>query len=123
MFIVLRSSSIPYNADPSNPKPVIVRVKRKSSQSPLEAFCVSHFQPHVCAPKLGKFNGSVDSSQKLPVFGLASYKFKGPMWAANELHEHQQASSLYQAADNWIRRLQVDHSDYRFFAAHNTGRR
>ncbi|KAK9167990.1 hypothetical protein Syun_000130 [Stephania yunnanensis] len=26
------------NADPSNPKPVIVRVKRKSSQSPLEAF-------------------------------------------------------------------------------------
>ncbi|KAK9125220.1 hypothetical protein Scep_014066 [Stephania cephalantha] len=32
MFIVLRSSSIPYNADPSNPKPVIVRVKRKSSQ-------------------------------------------------------------------------------------------
>ncbi|KAK9081095.1 hypothetical protein Syun_031267 [Stephania yunnanensis] len=39
MFIILRSSSIPFNADPSNPKPVIVRVKRKSSQSPLEAFC------------------------------------------------------------------------------------
>ncbi|KAK9124674.1 hypothetical protein Sjap_014276 [Stephania japonica] len=28
------------NADPSNPKPVIVRVKRKPSQSPLDAFWV-----------------------------------------------------------------------------------
>ncbi|KAK9089350.1 hypothetical protein Scep_028432 [Stephania cephalantha] len=41
MFIVLRSLSIPCNADPSNPKPVIVEVKRKFSQSPLEAFCES----------------------------------------------------------------------------------
>ncbi|KAK9161018.1 hypothetical protein Syun_007359 [Stephania yunnanensis] len=33
------SFSIPCNADPSNPKPVIVKVKKKSSLSLLEAFC------------------------------------------------------------------------------------
>ncbi|XP_064994500.1 uncharacterized protein LOC135631039 isoform X2 [Musa acuminata AAA Group] len=60
----------------------------------------------------------------LPVFGLASYKFRGSIWTSSGLHEQQLASSLLQAADNWLRRLQVDHPDYRFFLSHsNTFRR
>ncbi|KAI3880324.1 hypothetical protein MKX03_011057 [Papaver bracteatum] len=71
---------------------------------------------------IGKFNGTIDSSSKLtlPVFGLASYKFKGSVWTPNGSYERQQASSLLQGADNWLRLLQVDHPDYRFFASHNT---
>ncbi|CAL9174275.1 unnamed protein product [Musa hybrid cultivar] len=60
----------------------------------------------------------------LPVFGLASYKFRGSIWTSSGLHEQQQASLLLQDADNWLRRLQVDHPDYRFFLSHsNTFRR
>ncbi|KAK9147006.1 hypothetical protein Sjap_006909 [Stephania japonica] len=69
---------------------------------------VSHFQPQVCAPKLGKINGSVDSSPKLPlpVFGLASYKFKGPMWAANELEERNKQA-------HYIKKLIIGSADYK----------
>ncbi|THU62658.1 hypothetical protein C4D60_Mb01t07400 [Musa balbisiana] len=60
----------------------------------------------------------------LPVFGLASYKFRGSIWTSSGLHEQQLASSLLQAADDWLRLLQVDHPDYRFFLSHsNTFRR
>ncbi|RWW64536.1 hypothetical protein BHE74_00028244 [Ensete ventricosum] len=60
----------------------------------------------------------------LPVFGLASYKFRGSIWTSSGLHEQQLASSLLQDADNWLRLLQVDHPDYRFFLSHsNTFRR
>ncbi|OVA02588.1 Protein of unknown function DUF789 [Macleaya cordata] len=71
-----------------------------------------------------KLNG-IDAPAKLtlPVFGLASYKFKGSVWTPNGSYERQQASSLLQAADNWLRLLQVDHPDYRFFVSHNTYRR
>lgn len=54
----------------------------------------------------------------LPVFGLASYKFRGSIWTSNGLHERQLSSSLLQAADNWLRLLRVDHPDYSFFVSH-----
>ncbi|CAL9065800.1 uncharacterized protein LOC135605293 isoform X1 [Musa acuminata AAA Group] len=54
----------------------------------------------------------------LPVFGLASYKFRGSIWTSNGLHERQISSSLLQAADNWLRLLRVDHPDYSFFVSH-----
>ncbi|XP_031499738.1 uncharacterized protein LOC116264006 [Nymphaea colorata] len=59
----------------------------------------------------------------LPVFALASYKFKGSVWIPNGVSERQQTSSLVQAADNWLRLLQVDHPDFQFFASHGTLRR
>ncbi|XP_010248942.1 PREDICTED: uncharacterized protein LOC104591427 [Nelumbo nucifera] len=59
----------------------------------------------------------------LPVFGLASYKFKGSMWTPNGGSERQLASSLLQAADNWLRLLQVNHPDFQFFASHGACRR
>ncbi|XP_058091436.1 uncharacterized protein LOC131237594 [Magnolia sinica] len=59
----------------------------------------------------------------LPVFGLASYKFKGSLWTLNGGHEWQQANLLLQAADNLVRLLQVDHPDFQFFTAHSLSSR
>ncbi|KAJ6319040.1 hypothetical protein OIU76_014394 [Salix suchowensis] len=63
-----------------------------------------------------------DMSLKLPLptFGLASYKFKVTFWNPNGVYECQKAGSLVKAADNWLRRLEVNHPDYRFFVSHNT---
>ncbi|XP_077221515.1 uncharacterized protein LOC143855178 [Tasmannia lanceolata] len=63
-----------------------------------------------------------DSAPKisLPVFGLASYKFKGSMWTPSGGCERQRASSLLHDADNWLRFVQVDHPDFQFFASHST---
>lgn len=52
----------------------------------------------------------------LPVFGLASYKFKGPLWTANGGYERQLANDLSQAADDWLRERQVSHPDFLFFS-------
>ncbi|GMI66611.1 hypothetical protein like AT5G49220 [Hibiscus trionum] len=64
----------------------------------------------------------VDTSTNilLPVFGLASYKLKGSILAPSGAQEWQQASSLLQAADNWLQCLQVHHPDFQFFASHNS---
>ncbi|GMH15202.1 hypothetical protein Nepgr_017043 [Nepenthes gracilis] len=42
----------------------------------------------------------------LPVFGLASYKFRGSLWTSNGNSDRQLVASLSQAADNWLRLLQ-----------------
>ncbi|KAL5701001.1 hypothetical protein ACHQM5_026385 [Ranunculus cassubicifolius] len=70
-------------------------------------------------------NGVMDGSSRLslPIFGLASYKFNGTIWAPNGHYEVQRTNSLLQAADNWLRRLQVDHPDYRFFVSRTTFQR
>ncbi|PON86973.1 hypothetical protein TorRG33x02_172200 [Trema orientale] len=52
----------------------------------------------------------------LPVFGLASYKFKGSLWTANGGYERQLANFLSQAADDWLRLLHVSHPDFLFFS-------
>ncbi|XP_051148381.1 uncharacterized protein LOC127263416 [Andrographis paniculata] len=51
----------------------------------------------------------------LPVFGLASYKFKEKLWISNGDHHRQLARSLFQAADNWLNVVQVHHPDFSFF--------
>ncbi|XP_041011886.1 uncharacterized protein LOC121255578 [Juglans microcarpa x Juglans regia] len=63
------------------------------------------------------YPSEVDGASKmtLPVFGLASYKFKGSLWTPNGGFERQLANSLLQAADNWLRQLQVNHPDFLFF--------
>ncbi|KAK9280833.1 hypothetical protein L1049_003722 [Liquidambar formosana] len=69
-----------------------------------------------------KFNAAADSSSKisLPVFGLASYKLTGSFLTSSGPYELQQAKSLVEAADNWLRRLQVNLPDYQFFISHNS---
>lgn len=59
----------------------------------------------------------------LTVFGMASYKFKGSMWIQHGITECHLANSLMQAADNWLRRRQVTHPDFQFFASHGMYRR
>lgn len=51
----------------------------------------------------------------LPVFGLASYKYKGSLWTPNAGHQRQLANSLLQAADNWLKLHRVNHPDFSFF--------
>ena len=63
------------------------------------------------------------SKLSLPLFGLASYKFKVSFWNPNGVDECQKASSLLQAADKWLRLLQVNHPDYSFFESHHSPRR
>ncbi|KNA11765.1 hypothetical protein SOVF_131700 [Spinacia oleracea] len=55
----------------------------------------------------------------LPIFGMASYKFKISVWDQNGVDDSQKANSLLQAADEWLRLLNVNHPDYSFFASHN----
>ncbi|KAJ7954140.1 Protein of unknown function (DUF789) [Quillaja saponaria] len=55
------------------------------------------------------------AKMSLPVFGFASYKLKGSLWIPNDGFELQLASSLLQAADYWLRLLQVSHPDFVFF--------
>ncbi|KAI4347207.1 hypothetical protein L6164_008040 [Bauhinia variegata] len=42
----------------------------------------------------------------LPTFAMAAYKLNGSIWMENGVSESQRASSLFQAADNWLRLLQ-----------------
>ncbi|ERN16816.1 hypothetical protein AMTR_s00057p00105740 [Amborella trichopoda] len=80
--------------------------------------------PFKCLPGAQgqSWNSNIDRPLKLslPSFGLASYKFKLSVWTPNGVCERQLASSLLQAADNWIRLLQVEHPDFRFFISHST---
>lgn len=52
----------------------------------------------------------------LPVFGLASYKFRGSLWTPSGGLERQLANSLLQATDDFLRLLQVNHPDFLFFS-------
>ncbi|CAA2992713.1 Hypothetical predicted protein [Olea europaea subsp. europaea] len=51
----------------------------------------------------------------LPVFGLASYKYKASLWTPNAGCQRQLANSLLQAADIWLKLRQVNHPDFHFF--------
>ncbi|KAL0430174.1 UNVERIFIED_CONTAM: hypothetical protein Sradi_0643400 [Sesamum radiatum] len=51
----------------------------------------------------------------LPVFGLASYKYKASLWTPDAGRQRLLANSLLQAADNWLSLLQVTHPDFAFF--------
>ncbi|XP_051146097.1 uncharacterized protein LOC127261767 isoform X2 [Andrographis paniculata] len=51
----------------------------------------------------------------LPVFGLASYKYKASLWTPRSGHQLL-ANSLLQAADDWVNSLHVSHPDHSFFS-------
>ncbi|XVE82221.1 hypothetical protein DITRI_Ditri15bG0130300 [Diplodiscus trichospermus] len=75
---------------------------------PFQGFNVREFQ-----------GADMSSRLPLPTFGLAFYKFKVSVWNPDEVNESQKANSLLEAADNWLRFLQVNHPDFRFFVSHN----
>ncbi|KAK6930233.1 Protein of unknown function DUF789 [Dillenia turbinata] len=76
---------------------------------------------HHCFSHKG-FPNIHDMSLKLtlPTFGLASYKFKVSVWNPDGTQECQKAASLLQAADNWLRLLQVHLPDYSFFVSRSS---
>lgn len=71
-------------------------------------------------PNVRDVPGVDRSKVSLPIFGLASYKLKVSVWNPNEVDECQKANSLLRAADNWLRRLKVNHPDYSFFVSRDT---
>ncbi|KAF5777343.1 hypothetical protein HanXRQr2_Chr12g0534511 [Helianthus annuus] len=66
-------------------------------------------------PPVAMHPGETDGVPRmsLPVFGLASYKLKAPMWINNE---RLLLTDLLQAADSWLSNLQVNHPDFLFFS-------
>ncbi|KAL5163420.1 hypothetical protein HKD37_07G020326 [Glycine soja] len=58
------------------------------------------------------------SKLSLPIFGLASHKFKVSLWDPDGVSECQKANSLLRAAENWLRLLRVNHPDYNYFMSH-----
>lgn len=66
-------------------------------------------------------NGYDDRVLKLslPIFGMATYKFKISVWDHNKVEESPKANALLRSADEWLRLLNVDHPDYSFFISHN----
>ncbi|CAN6676828.1 unnamed protein product [Malus baccata var. baccata] len=72
-----------------------------------------------CGGARDRDNQNADFKLSLPIFGLASYKFKVSFWNPNGVYECQKADSLLQAADNWLRLLQVNHPDFNFFVSHS----
>lgn len=68
---------------------------------------------------MGCSDSDPSTKLSLPTFGLASYKLKVSVWNPNRAQECQKITSLLQAADKWLKRLQVDHPDYRFFTSNS----
>lgn len=61
----------------------------------------------------------VDGGRKveLPAFGLASYKLRGSLWATGGNVERRRVASLAYSADSWLKRYNVRHPDFDFFAS------
>ncbi|GAB2226620.1 hypothetical protein Droror1_Dr00022433 [Drosera rotundifolia] len=72
--------------------------------------------PAACAPVLS-FPEEMDGMPRiaLPVFGLASYKFRSALWLRDYGSDRQSVEALKESAENWVNSLQVDHPDYQFF--------
>ncbi|KAH6810101.1 hypothetical protein C2S51_027884 [Perilla frutescens var. frutescens] len=68
-------------------------------------------------PPVAKYPSESDGVPRisLPVFGLASYKYKVSLWTPNGGQQQQLENSLLQAADNWLNSLHVYHPDFSFF--------
>ncbi|XP_014509179.1 uncharacterized protein LOC106768508 isoform X1 [Vigna radiata var. radiata] len=68
------------------------------------------------------YPSETDAAPKIsiPTFAMASYKLKGSIWMKKGVGETQQVSSFLQAADKWLRVVQVNHPDFQFFKSHGT---
>ncbi|KAJ0813295.1 hypothetical protein HanPSC8_Chr17g0771771 [Helianthus annuus] len=100
----------------------IYRIPMGSSKKDLDACFLTFHSLHTPVagnqcdhPPVVSYPNGTDGSPvvSLPVFGLASYKFKPQLWVHNE---PQLVSDLLQAADIWLTMLRVNHPDYLFFS-------
>ncbi|CAH2078920.1 unnamed protein product [Thlaspi arvense] len=104
----------------------IYRIPLGQSLQNLDA-CFLTFHS-LSTPSRGTSNGEGPSSSKsvapsklpLPIFGLASYKFKLSVWSADsDVDENQRVGTLLRAAEEWLRRLKVTLPDFRHFVSHS----
>ncbi|XP_020574884.1 uncharacterized protein LOC110020928 [Phalaenopsis equestris] len=87
--------------------------------TPLKNSCNGHSELNdSCRVREANDFTQMPAKLSLPVFGLASYKLKGSIWTNKNLYEQQFASSLLQAAEEWLQFQKVDHPDFRFFLSH-----
>ncbi|VFQ73879.1 unnamed protein product [Cuscuta campestris] len=92
---------------------------------PLSTRSRGSFTPQLHSSRDRRTQGMVEpaaaaasSRFSLPAFGLASYKLNGSLLSPCGPHESEQGNTLYQAADTWLRDLQVFLPDYQFFVSH-----
>ncbi|XP_008666420.1 uncharacterized protein [Zea mays] len=78
--------------------------------------------PTPACPGFGGINRCTAASGKLslPTFGLAPYKFRASIWIPDGTQEQDRVTSLMQEADSWLRRIRVDHPDFRFFVSRSS---
>ncbi|KAF1860903.1 hypothetical protein Lal_00000317 [Lupinus albus] len=56
-------------------------------------------------------------NRSLPIFGLASCKYKGSVLSPDGASEWEQVNALLQAAADWLQSLQAKHPDYEYFVS------
>ncbi|KAK4744551.1 hypothetical protein SAY87_010863 [Trapa incisa] len=93
----------------------IYRIPTGPTLQNLDACFLTFHSLSTCGYK----NNETLSKLPLATFGLASYKFKRSVWNPVGMEEYPKASSLFRAADNWLRLLQVNHPDFNFFISHS----
>ncbi|VVB15346.1 unnamed protein product [Arabis nemorensis] len=99
----------------------IYRIPVGATLQNLDACFLTFHSLSTPPPQSAMGHSDSDPSTKLPLptFGLASYKLKVSVWNPNRAEECQKITSLLQAADKWLKCLQVDHPDYRFFTSNS----
>lgn len=68
-----------------------------------------------CCSKEVKENEASSVKISLSPFGLATYKMQGDLWAKPDTFEHHNMENLNSAASSWLKQLEIDHHDYKFF--------
>ncbi|XP_009129769.1 uncharacterized protein LOC103854581 isoform X2 [Brassica rapa] len=96
----------------------IYRIPVGATLQNLDACFLTFHSLSTPPPPLSALEASV--KLPLPTFGLASYKLKLSVWNQNRAQECQKISSLQDAADKWLKCLQVNHPDYKFFTSNIT---
>lgn len=115
-FLTFHSLATPFLSKPhtlTSPSSIL-KIKKRELDHEMHS-CFGLFLSGTNKIHREGYKNEMPMELRLPTFGLASYKLKGSSWISNSLHEPQQANSLHQAAEDWLRRRQVDHPDFRFF--------
>eukprot|EP00250_Pteridium_aquilinum_P016175 c22984_g1_i1 orf=403-1455(+) len=68
--------------------------------------------------EIRRSNSVCGSQMLLHPFGLAGYKFRGPVWNLTGARDRHQTTSLLKSSDDWLRRLHVRHPDFDYFMSH-----
>ncbi|XP_020882523.1 uncharacterized protein LOC9312807 isoform X2 [Arabidopsis lyrata subsp. lyrata] len=99
----------------------IYRIPTGPTLKDLDACFLTYHSLHTpsggkgSAQSMSLMQARESEKMSLPVFGLASYKFRGSLWTPIGGSEHQLVNSLFQAADKWLHSCNVNHPDFLFF--------